>query len=145
MQPIASLLSARDSADIASYFSMLPTFSDPQDNRSFPQSMPDATHLRLAQKLAAFGDGRRGIPPCQACHGPVGFVKGAPSLATQNARYVLSQLQHFGDGTRTNDINVVMREIAGHLTAEEKAALADYYGAGRSENRHGPGTLQESP
>jgi cytochrome c553 len=38
-------LGARDSADLAAYYSMLPTFPDPQDNRSFPQAAP----IRLRQ------------------------------------------------------------------------------------------------
>jgi cytochrome c553 len=40
MQGIAEGFSARDAADLAAYYAMLPTASDPQDNRSFPQSMP---------------------------------------------------------------------------------------------------------
>ena len=131
MQPIASMLTAQDAADLSAYFSMLSTFPDPQDNRVFPQPMADPGKSRAAEKLIVFGDGSRGLPPCQACHGPVGYLKGAPSLATQNARYLLSQLQHFSDGTRSNDINVVMRSIAKQLSAEEKTAISEYYGAGR--------------
>jgi cytochrome c553 len=134
MQPIASVLSAQDHADIAAYYSMLPIFSDPQDNRSFPQAAPEYEKSRVAQKLIVFGNASRGIPPCQACHGPVGYLKGAASLATQNASYLLNQLQHFSDGSRANDINVAMREIARQLSAEERAALSEYYGAGRGES-----------
>jgi cytochrome c553 len=135
MQPIAALLSPQDSADVAAYFSMLPTFPDPQDNRSFPQTMPDPAQSRLAERFIVFGDGLRGIPPCQACHGPVGHVKGAPPLAAQNGGYLLSQLQHFSDDSRANDINLVMRSIARQLTDEEKAAVSGYYGAGRGPSR----------
>lgn len=131
MQPIAALLTAQDAADIAAYLSMLPTFSDPMDNRAFPQPIPDIAKSREAEKLIVFGDASRGIPPCEACHGPVGYLKGAPSLATQNGAYLLLELQHFSDGTRTNDINIAMRSIARQLTDEEKKALSDYYGAGR--------------
>jgi cytochrome c553 len=131
MEPIAALFSAQDSADVAAYFSMLPTFSDPMDNRAFPQAIPDEVKSRTAEKLIVFGDASRGIPPCDGCHGPVGYVKGAPSLATQNTQYLLGQLHHFSDGTRTNDINVVMRTIAKQLTDQEKSALSEYYGAGR--------------
>jgi len=84
----------------------------------------------MAIELILFGDGRRGIPPCQACHGPAGSVKGAPSLTTQNAAYLLEQLNHFAKGDRANDINVRMRSIARQLTDQEKKALAEYYGAG---------------
>jgi len=130
MQEIASRSSARDSADLAVYYSMLPTGSDSQDQRSFPQAMRDRSGASMAIELILFGDGRRGIPPCQACHGPAGSVKGAPSLATQNADYLLEQLNHFAKGDRANDINVRMRSIARQLTDQEKTALAEYYGAG---------------
>lgn len=129
MQSIANGLSARDSADLAAYYSMLPTASDPQDNRSFPQAMQDPSRAPIAVRLIVFGDGQRGIPPCQSCHGPVGNVKGAPPLSTQNGSYLQEQLEHFSNGYRANDINVRMRSIARQLTAEEKTAVSEYYGA----------------
>jgi cytochrome c553 len=130
MTPIAESLSPRDEADVVAYFSRLPVFSDPQDNRSFPQKRPDAAGLTNAAHLVSFGDGERGIPPCQACHGPVAYRPGAPSLATQNADYVLRQLDAFASGNRANDINQPMRTIASLLSEDERHALAEYYGAG---------------
>ena len=84
----------------------------------------------IASRLIAFGDGERGIPPCQACHGPVAFRPGVPSLTNQNADYVLNQLEAFANGSRTNDINQSMRIISALLTADEGHALAEYYGSG---------------
>jgi cytochrome c553 len=130
MGPIAESLSARDVADVVAYYSKMPAFADPQDNRSFPQSMPDSKHAGVASHLIAFGDGERGIPPCQACHGPVAYRPGAPSLMDQNADYVLSQLEGFANGSRENDINMPMRTISKLLTDDERHALAEYYGAG---------------
>jgi cytochrome c553 len=130
MQPIAEGLSARDSADLAAYFEMLPTTSDAQDNRAFPQAMHQPPRASTAIRLIVFGDGQRGIPPCQSCHGPVSYVKGAPPLAAQNGAYLEQQLEHFSDGSRANDINVRMRSIARQLTADEKTAVSEYYGAG---------------
>ncbi len=130
MQSIAEGFPARASADLAAYYAMLPTASDPQDNRTFPQAMQDPSRASVAIRLIVFGDGQRGIPPCQSCHGPVSYVKGAPPLATQNASYLEQQLEHFSSGSRANDINVRMRSIARQLTAEEKAAVSEYYGAG---------------
>jgi cytochrome c553 len=130
MQGIANGLSARDSADLSAYYSMLPTASDPQDRRSFPLAMQDPSRAGIAVRLIVFGDGQRGIPPCQSCHGPVGYVKGSPPLSTQNGGYLLQQLEYFANGHRTNDINVRMRSIARQLTEEEKTALSEYYGAG---------------
>ena len=40
MEPIAESLSSRDVADVVAYYSKLPVFTDPQDNRNFPGSAP---------------------------------------------------------------------------------------------------------
>lgn len=130
MNPIAESLSPRDVVDVAAYYAKVPVYADPQDNRAFPQSKPEYTHEAMALHLISFGAGERGIPPCQACHGPVAYRPGAPSLATQNADYVLIQLEAFASGARTNDINMPMRTVAGLLTEEERHALAEYYGSG---------------
>ena len=131
MEKIASALSSRDSSDLAAYYSLLPNSPDPQDNRAFPEAVSDSEKLAVASRLISLGDGRRGIPPCGACHGPVAYVRGAPSLATQNADYILRELEQFSDDNRSNDINLRMRSIASQLSENEKRALADYYGAGR--------------
>lgn len=130
MQPIVDSLSARDVADVVAYYAKLPVFDDPQDNRAFPQSQPDPTKAAMASRLVSFGDGERGIPPCQACHGPVAYRPGAPSLMTQNSDYVLDQLEAFARRSRANDINLPMRTVAGLLSEDERKALADYYGSG---------------
>lgn len=130
MDPIAASLSPRDEADVVAYYAKLPIFYDPEDNRVFPQSRPDAAHAAIASRLISFGDGERGIPPCQACHGPVAYRPGVPSLATQNGDYVLNQLEAFANRTRANDINEPMRTIAALLTDDERQGLAEYYGAG---------------
>jgi cytochrome c553 len=130
MDPIAESLSPRDQADVVAYFSRLPVFADPQDDRVFPCSRPEPGHASMASRIVSFGDGERGIPPCQACHGPVAYRPGVPSLATQNAEYVLKQLEAFASGSRANDVNMPMRTIAALLTEEERHALAEYYGSG---------------
>jgi cytochrome c553 len=130
MNPISRELSSKDVADVAAYYSKLPIFYDPEDNRVFPQPAPDPVQKGMAWRLATFGDGERGIPPCQACHGPVAYRPGAPSLMTQNADYVLDQLEAFANRTRTNDINEPMRTISILLSEDERHALAAYYGAG---------------
>ena len=130
MEPIAESLSARDLADVVAYYAKLPVLEDRQDNRVFPKSRPDSVHEAMALHLISFGDGERGIPPCQACHGPVAYRPGVPSLMTQNAEYVLNQLTAFANGTRANDINMPMRTISGLLSEDERRGLAEYYGSG---------------
>ena len=134
MQPIANSLSLEDSADVAAYYWVMPIAPDPQDDRAFPQPMSDPKHEAVAGRLITTGDGSRGLPPCQACHGPIGLVVGAPSLATQNATYLLEQIEAFASGRRANDINLRMRSIAAQLTEEERHALAESYGAGLVES-----------
>jgi cytochrome c553 len=138
MQPIAAALSAQNAADVAAYYSMLPTSPDPQDNRAFPQPVSNSAHGEIGLRLIAFGDGQRGIPPCQACHGPIGYLKGAPALSNQNGSYLLNQLKAFSDGSRANDINMPMRSIAARLTDEEKVAVSEYYGAGLGPSTASP-------
>jgi cytochrome c553 len=130
MQPIANSLSLQDSADVAAYYWMMPIAPDPLDDRAFPQPMPDPKHEAVVVRLITAGDGSRGLPPCQACHGPIGLVQGAPSLTTQNAPYLLEQIEAFASGRRANDINLRMRSIAAQLTEEERQALSESYGAG---------------
>lgn len=130
MVPISEKLSARDVADVVAYFSEFPVYRDLQDNRAFPQAQITGTHLAMASRLISFGDGARGIPPCDACHGPVAYKTGTPSLATQNRDYILNQLEAFANGTRANDINEAMRTIAALLSEDERQSLAEYYGAG---------------
>jgi cytochrome c553 len=110
MQQIAGALTPRDAADVAAYFAALPNAPDAQFNPSFPQAMHDQSAIEAAQRLLAVGDPTRGIPPCQACHGPLGYVRPAPSLAWQNSGYVLGQLNDFAQGARTNDVNLPMRQ-----------------------------------
>ena len=130
MTPIAESLSGRDVADVVAYYAALPIFSDPQDNRALPQKQPEANHAAIASHLISFGDGERGIPPCQACHGPVAYRPGAPSLASQNGDYILNQLEAFASRTRANDINEPMRTISALLNEDERHALSEFYGAG---------------
>jgi len=130
MEPIADSLSPRDITDLVAYYAAMPIFSDPQDNRIFPQTKPESGHAAVAARLITFGDGERGIPPCQACHGPVAYRVGVPSLATQNSDYLLNQLEAFASHARANDINEPMRTIAALLSVDERQALAEYYGSG---------------
>jgi cytochrome c553 len=130
MQRVASALSSGDSADVAAYFSMLPSTPDTQFNPSFPQNMQDTSLTKIARRMLSVGDPSRGIPPCQSCHGPVGYVRAAPSLGSQNSDYVLLQLEDFASDGRTNDINLPMRTIASQMHENERHAVAEFYGAG---------------
>jgi cytochrome c553 len=130
MEPIAGSLTSRDVADVVAFYAKLPVYEDPLDNRNFPQARPDPSRAGVASHLVSFGDGERGIPPCQSCHGPVAYRIGVPSLANQNAEYILGELEAFASRSRANDINMPMRTISALLTDDERHALAEYYGSG---------------
>jgi cytochrome c553 len=73
------------------------------------------------------GNGR-GVPACRSCHGADGGgqpAAGFPRLAGLDAGYLRKQLSDYADGTRTH---AVMQPIARALSADERGALATYYG-----------------
>jgi cytochrome c553 len=72
---------------------------------------------------------QKGIPACQACHGPAGAGTagiGYPQLGGQYVDYTLAQLKAFKEGTRKNDDKMLMRSIVEKLSDDEMAAVANY-------------------
>jgi cytochrome c553 len=118
MQGMAAALSDQNIADLAAHFAALPAGK---------QSGADAA----APPLIRVGSPLRSIAPCAACHGPLGRKEGAPPLHGQKGAYLKAQLDAFASGTRHNDINQQMREVARALSASERDALADWYGEAR--------------
>lgn len=119
MGPMVTGLSDQDMADLAAWFSSLPT-PKPQGNR---QNLPKA------ELLVNKGDGKRTLPPCSVCHGSEG--KGEkmdiPALAGQQADYFAQTLEAYQKDVRRNDIFGRMRILSKQLTAEEIKELARYY------------------
>jgi cytochrome c553 len=65
---------------------------------------------------------------CIACHGAAGNSVNEqwPSLAGQNAAYIVGQLKHFHDKTRVND-NGVMAGMAATLSDQDMQDLGAYF------------------
>jgi cytochrome c553 len=81
------------------------------------------------EQLYVAGNPASGVTACAACHGPNGNGNPAakfPALGAQHAAYTIKQLQMFRDGSRANDPNQMMRDIAMKLTETEIEALAMY-------------------
>lgn len=81
------------------------------------------------EQLYVAGNPVSGVTACSACHGPSGNGNPAarfPALHKQHAAYTIKQLQMFRDGSRANDPNQMMRDIAAQLTEQEIEALAMY-------------------
>lgn len=80
------------------------------------------------EKLAKEGDSHRRLPACLACHtNNVGGPIETPVITGQGKDYLLTQLNAFASGQRTNDVYGRMRDVARKLTPEERAALARYF------------------
>jgi cytochrome c553 len=83
---------------------------------------PAAAAVSGATPRAAKADTLR----CMSCHGIGGRSVNPtiPSLAGQNANYLMIQLQHFKEGER---LNPLMAPIAQSLSTGEMARLAAYF------------------
>jgi cytochrome c553 len=126
MGAIAKALSRKDSADVAAYYGK---HLNGQKLAPVNFAERDVSQTDPARRLVFIGDPKRGIAPCAACHGPLGFTNGAPDLRGQLAAYVQRQLVAFAQEARKNDVYATMRMIARELTEDERRELAQYYGS----------------
>ena len=121
MSGMAMPLSDQDMKDLAAYFSSL--------NMSEGSTPKDV--VEVGQQLYKAGDAERGIPACAACHGPRGngtSLAKFPKVSFQHPEYIKSQLEKFRDGTRNNDLNGMMQDIAKKLTDKDIEVLSKYLG-----------------
>ncbi|WP_241242401.1 c-type cytochrome [Thalassotalea sp. G2M2-11] len=120
MAGMAAALSDEDIKNVAAYFAA-------QTLKPAPANTSAA-----GKQLYVSGDAKRGISACIACHSVNGGgmdKAGFPAVAGQSAAYIKSQLEQFRSGTRANDNNGIMRNIAVKLSDKDIAALADYMAA----------------
>ncbi|MDR5838789.1 c-type cytochrome [Caballeronia sp. LZ034LL] len=116
MSPMAMNLSDQDMRDLAAYYASLPR----------PPAQRKVSDAR-APAIVAHGAPMRNVAPCAVCHGGIDSKAGSPWLDGLPAAYTKSQLLAFASGTRTNDIDGVMRNVARNMTAEEIDEAAMYY------------------
>lgn len=70
-----------------------------------------------------------GVAACAACHGAQGFGNPQavyPALHAQHAAYTELALKEFHSGSRSNDLNAVMRQAIVALSEEDLRAVAAY-------------------
>ncbi|MCG9554237.1 cytochrome c4 [Vibrio sp. Isolate31] len=121
MGAMAMPLSEEDMADLAAYYASLPISSN-----STPENVVDEGKV-----LYTAGNAERGLTACIACHGPRGNgteLSGFPKISGQHAEYIKAQLEKFRDGSRNNDMNAMMRDVAKKLTDAEIDTLSKYVG-----------------
>lgn len=120
MSGMAMAVQDADIDDVSAYFAA-------QTASSTAGSKPEL--IEQGKALYNAGNLDNGLTACTACHGPNGkgnAAAGFPVVASQHAPYVIKQLQMFRDGTRANDMNSMMRDIAAKMSEQEIEAVAMY-------------------
>ncbi|GGW96302.1 c-type cytochrome [Alteromonas halophila] len=115
----AAQLSEQDMMDLAAYFA-----SQDKMSGETPEEF-----IEPGKALYQGGDPERGITACIACHGPKGNgmgLAGFPDISGQHAAYTATQLKAFRDGSRHNDMNGMMRDIAMKLSDKDIEILSNY-------------------
>lgn len=112
-------LSEQDMADIGAYYA----------RQSVSLGQADEKLAAFGEKLYRGGNPEKGLTACIACHGPTGAGNPAanfPLLSGQHTDYLVKAIKDFRDGKRTNDMNGMMRDIAGKMSDREIQAVASY-------------------
>lgn len=116
MQSLARNLSQRDIEDLAAYFAYLPKA------RTAPTTYDESLPV-----LVRVGDPLRNIAPCISCHGGVDQKLGAPWIEGMPKDYLVEQLRAFKTGTRRNDSQAQMRNMARPMSEREIDDVAEFY------------------
>jgi cytochrome c553 len=110
-------LSSKDMDDLAAYYAVQTPTKGSGEGSS------------VGQKLYFGGDTKKGITACIACHGIEGkgmAQAGFPGIAGQHTDYLKKQISAFRDGSRGNDRNNIMRNIAIKLSDSDIDELVKY-------------------
>ena len=119
MKAMVAPLSEQDILDLAAHFSA----------QTVAIGSADPAKAAAGKRLFQGGDAERGISACMACHGPSGAGNPQakfPSLSGQHPDYTIKALKDFRSGTRTNDLNGMMADVAAKMTDADIEAVAAY-------------------
>lgn len=119
MSAMVAALGDADMQDLAAYFA----------DQAITPGAANPDLVASGEKLYRGGNSKSGVAACIGCHGPKGAGNPAakfPSLSGQHADYVAKTLTDFRSGTRANDPNGMMRDIAAHMTDAEIKAVSSY-------------------
>jgi cytochrome c553 len=116
MEALAQNLSEQDMADLGAYYAYLPK----------ARTAPTTYDERLPA-LVRVGDPLRNIAPCISCHGGVDQKLGTPWIEGMPHEYLVAQLHAFKDGTRRNDSQAQMRNMARAMTEQEIIDVSTFY------------------
>jgi cytochrome c553/cytochrome c2 len=127
MEAMAKAMSPQDMAVFAAYYSQL----DASTAKVAGATGGQVAALERGRVLATQGDPVRRVPACINCHGPggVGEPPAMPYLAGLDERYLVAALNAWKEGTRKNDAGQQMATTVNGMTADDVAAVAQYYAA----------------
>ncbi len=112
-------LTEEDMDNLAAYFS----------GQALKDGVADPALVEAGKLLYTTGNAKNGVAACSSCHAPNGSGNPAanfPSIAGQHTVYAEKQLKAFRDGSRANDVNTMMQDVAGNLSDEDIKAVASY-------------------
>ena len=133
MVPFVQGLSPQDMRDIGAFFAAQKGHAGLSDDTVVAEGEYEGLKFyEIGQQLFRGGDAERGIPACQACHGPSGAGNPGPPyprVAGQKTDYTAARLQYFRNGVSGEKDQTdfhVMAKVAKKLTDEEIMSLATY-------------------
>ena len=119
MTPFIANLNPEEIREIATFYAKQP----------LPENSTPQPYVKRGEQLYRGGDFLQHITACIACHGPKGTGNGEagfPALSGQQAAYMVQQLQAFKNGTRSNDLNAIMRDISRRMSQNDMEAVSNY-------------------
>ena len=128
MNGIAKGLTEQDMRDLASYEDTFPLDNPERSDLSQLKTNGAAVGETFKGKLLVRYGSKDKVSACQTCHGFDG--RGAdpvfPKIGHQKYVYLVNQLTHWRDSSRTNDPDMMMNKIAKNLTDDDIHNAAAY-------------------
>jgi cytochrome c553 len=123
MAPIAKALPADAVQALSAYYAQLRPAS-PAKTGAKMETPADSAAGRLVHK----GRWDENIPACFACHGETGagIPPHFPAISGQRREYTAKQLRDWKAGTRSNDLQELMKTVAGRLSDADIDAVSAY-------------------
>jgi cytochrome c553 len=119
MTGMVAILNDDDMKNLAAYY-------ESQQPRS---AAFDGELIESGESIYRGGITETSVAACMGCHAPSGTGNGPagwPSLKGQHPEYIVTQLQAFKQGTRSNDTGKMMRNVSARMSEMEMKSVAAY-------------------
>ena len=121
MSAMVAGISKNDIDDIAAFFASKAITTQEEKN--------EIKIVAAGRTLYKGGNYYKGIPACAGCHSPTGAGNRPgviPALAGQRVQYIIKSLKDFRSGTRSNDTNSIMQNVAAKMSDNDIKVVAAY-------------------